>query len=155
MRFWTGKGREEALAVAPCCLEYSEKDDRFRLVASGDRRDWVVDLSRLTKCVPAEGEQHAESRPVQRRSVIFELTDTRNALERVLLHFSHLQKETERLDDSHYRITLQYDPQDEIEMVIRMLSFGPVVKVSAPAHFIDLMRTRIEKQLQFATFLPG
>ena len=155
VRFWTGKGREEALVVTSYCLEYSEKDDCFRLVTSGDRRDWVVNLSRLTECAPAEGEQHAESHPTQRRSVIFELTDMRNALERVLLHFSHLQKETERLDDCHYRVTLHYDPQDEIEMVIRLLSFGPVVKVTAPAHFIVLMRHRIEKQLRFATFLPG
>ena len=40
-------------------------------------------------------------------------------------------------------------------MVIRMLSFGPVVRVTAPAHFIDLLRRRIERQMQFAAYLPG
>ena len=155
VRFETGQGREEAFVVAPQRLEYSEKDDRFRLVTSGHRREWVVNLGRLTECAPAEGQRRVESRPAQRRSLTFELTDARNALERVLLHFSHLEKQTERLDDTQYRVTLRYDPQDEIEMVIRMLSFGPVVKVTAPAHFIDLMRRRIERQMQLAANLPG
>ncbi len=155
VRFETGQGREAAFVVTPHYLEYSEKDDRFRLVTSGHKRDWVVNLSRLTECAPAEGDRRAESHPARRRSLTLELTDERNALERVLLHFSHLQKQTERLDDSHYRLTLYYDPQDEIEMVIRVLSFGPVVKVTEPARFIDLVRRRIKGQLRLATNLPG
>lgn len=155
VRFETGQGREEAFVVTPQRLEYSEKDDRFRLVTSGRRREWVVNLGRLVECAPAEGARRVESRPAQRRSLTFELTDARNALERALLHFSHLEKQTERLDDTHYRVTLRYDPQDETEMVIRMLSFGPVVKVIEPAHFIDLMRRRIERQVQLAANLPG
>lgn len=155
VRFETGKGQEEAFVVTPHYLEYSEKDDRFRLVTSGHRRDWVVNLNRLTECAPAEGDRRAESHPARRRSLTLELTDERNALERVLLHFSHLQKQTERLDDRHYRLTLHYDPQDEIEMVIRVLSFGPVVRVTEPARLIDLMRRRIEGQVRFADNLPG
>ena len=80
---------------------------------------------------------------------------TRNALERVLLHFSHLQKETERLDDIHYRVTLCYDKQDETEMVIRVLSFGPMIRVTEPKRFVALLRQRIERQMQFAANMPG
>ena len=35
------------------------------------------------------------------------LHDERNGLERVLLHFSHFEKETQKLDERLYRITLQ------------------------------------------------
>lgn len=45
---------------------------------------------------------------MKKRILVLELTDERNALKRVMLHFSHLEKETERLDDTHYRITLFY-----------------------------------------------
>ena len=89
------------------------------------------------------------------RTVTFELVDRRNALERVLLHFSHLKKETKRLDDCKYLVTLEYDRQDETEMVIRILSFGPVIKVTDPESFISLLRRRIEKQKQFAPPSPG
>ena len=88
-------------------------------------------------------------------SLTFELTDRRNALERVLLHFSHLKKETERLDEQRYRVTLYYDRRDETEMVIRVLSFGPVIRVTEPRHFIDLLRRRIQRQADFAAFLHG
>lgn len=155
VRYETGRGEDQALLVTPHRLEYSEKDDRFRLVVSGHKRDWIVNLSRLSECVQTEAGARVPPRQVQRRSLTFELVDERNALERVLLHFSHLQKETERLDDAHYRVTVHYDPQDETEMVIRMLSFGPVVRVTAPAHFIDLLRRRVERQVQLAANLPG
>ena len=35
------------------------------------------------------------------------LHDERNGLERILLHFSHFEKETQKLDERLYRITLQ------------------------------------------------
>ena len=73
------------------------------------------------------------------------MTD-RNAVERVLLHFSHLRKETKRLDGKHYRVTLYYDSQDETEMVIRLLSFGPMIRVTEPERMVQQLRERIERQ---------
>ena len=80
-----------------------------------------------------------------------ELTDDRNALERVMLHFSHLDRETERIDDSHYMITLYYEREDETELLIRVLSFGPVLKVIFPDDFIKKLCDRLEKQKNLRT----
>ena len=88
-------------------------------------------------------------------SVSFELEDRRNVLDRVLPHFSHLEKETKRLDDLRYLVTHKYDRQDETEMVIRILSFGSAIKVVEPESFTSLLLDRIEKQKQLATFSPG
>ena len=113
---------------------------------------WSVVLSAAE---PALRQTPAPLRPQPLAALTFELTDTRSALERVLLHFSHLEKETKRLDETHYRVTLRYDPADETEMVIRILSFGPAIRVTEPEHFIGSLRDRIGKQRQFATFFPG
>lgn len=78
------------------------------------------------------------------------LHDERNGLERVLLHFSHFEKETQKLDEQLYRITLRYDQDDETELLIRVLSFGPVLEVVAPITFRQLMRNRIQKQALYA-----
>ena len=75
-----------------------------------------------------------------------ELYDSRNALERAMLHFSDLEKETERLDDKHYRITLNYKQGDETEILIRILSFGPVLKVIEPETMVRQIRERLERQ---------
>ena len=83
--------------------------------------------------------------------MVLELTDDRNALERVMLHFSHLDKETERIDDNRYKITLYYEREDETELLIRVLSFGPVLKVVFPEDFIKKLCDRLEKQKNLRT----
>ncbi len=54
-----------------------------------------------------------------------------------------LEKITERLDEKHYRLQLMYNKSDETEMVIRILSFGPLLRVQEPAGFIELLRYRL------------
>ena len=72
--------------------------------------------------------------------------DKRKSLERVLLHFAHFAKEAEKLDQHLYRITIMYDKEDETELVIRILSFGPMIKVIAPLYFVDLIKQRLLQQ---------
>lgn len=94
--------------------------------------------------------RHAPAMPLttlQRRWLKSLLTDERNALELAMLHFSHLEKITERLDEKHYRLQLMYNKSDETEMVIRILSFGPLLRVQEPSGFIELLRCRLCKQL--------
>ena len=83
---------------------------------------------------------------IQKRSLTLEVTDERNGLERILLHFSHLEKETKKLDSQLYRLKLVYDASDETEMLIRILSFGPKIKVIEPEDFIVKIRERLLKQ---------
>jgi predicted DNA-binding transcriptional regulator YafY len=79
-------------------------------------------------------------------TVEFELIDKRNALERILLHFAHFKKQAERIDTDRYRVTISYDKDDENEMVIRILSFGPMIRVTAPQHFVGLIKERLINQ---------
>jgi predicted DNA-binding transcriptional regulator YafY len=68
-----------------------------------------------------------------------------------MLHFSHLEKETERIDDKHYKIKLFYEREDETELLIRVLSFGPVLKVIFPDDFVKKLVERLEKQKRLRT----
>ena len=76
-----------------------------------------------------------------------EIQDRRNALERVMLHFSHFEKEAEKAGDDLYRVTIRYEQSDETEIVIRVLSFGPMVRVLRPESFVSLVRERLEQQM--------
>ena len=80
------------------------------------------------------------------KCVTLELYDDRNALERVLLHFAHYEKEAQRLDEKQYRILIRYQQDDETEVVIRVLSFGPFVKVTEPESFVELIKSRLKMQ---------
>ncbi len=88
-------------------------------------------------------EQPKEDR---RKDLVLEITDERNALERVMLHFAHFEKQAERLGDRHYRLRLKYYESDETEIVIRVLSFGPYVKVIEPDSFVELIKKRLTAQ---------
>lgn len=141
-----GKGSRHHAVVSPRWLEYSEKDDRFRLIAVG-ARSVTINLGRMTSCAILEDAADSAApliRPTQ--TLTLELTDERNTLERVLLHFSHLEKETRRLDGNRYEVILRYDEADETEMLIRVLSFGATVRVTAPEHFRAAIVRRLEMQ---------
>lgn len=143
------KGYSTSKVILPEYLEYSQKDDKFRLIGAGIRLGGIINLGRIVSCVPYN--EPCKPMPGKRntarpRSVIMELVDHRNALERVLLHFAHFKKQAEKLDEEHYRITVYYDKDDETEMVIRVLSFGPMIKVTAPSHFIELIKKRLIEQ---------
>ena len=149
----TAKGRFSRPELLPERLEYSEKDDKFRLIgldARFGRR--VVNLGRVTECTlsdtpPEVFARHADtSGGPEMRTVEFELRNERKALERALLHFAHFRKEAEKLDDGRYRVRVTYDAEDETEMVIRILSFGPMIRVTSPEHFVGLIIQRLREQ---------
>ncbi len=149
---YTGRhGTAKGQRYFPYALEYSAKDDKFRLhCRSRKGTPYTVNLGRISTCElrrPAEPEEmHGRKQPAEVSHVDMILTDERNALQRAMLHFSDLKKETERIDEKHYRIRLYYNGDDETEILIRILSYGPMLQVTAPESFIGLIRERIGKQ---------
>jgi hypothetical protein len=140
-------GRRVTGTYNPWKLEYSAKDDKFRLLTNGGYFGATINLGRITSCeLLGEYDPSLLREPRREASLTFELTDERNALERVMLHFSDCRKETRRLDDKHYHVALWYDPQDETEILIRILSFGPMIHVTSPESFINRIKERILKQ---------
>lgn len=146
--YTSGKGKHARLILMPRRLEYSEKDDKFRLIGEDSRRTCVINVGRIVSVRPYAGqlEWYAAGKEQDRAEVVLEVVDQRNALERVLMHFAHFEKEAEKLDDLHYRVTIRYDRDDETEMVIRILSFGPLVHVTGPDRFVHLIRERLMLQ---------
>ena len=145
------KGKKNHYIIMPQRLEYSEKDDKFRLVGYGSQSQFV-NLARIISCERYCGEfriSDASPEPPQKKVVELELVNERNALERVLMHFAHFEKQAEKLDDQHYRISITYDQDDETEMLIRILAFGPVIRVVSPDAFTNLVKERLLKQKKF------
>lgn len=132
----------------PYKLEYSIKDDKFRLETAGGRYAAYINLARIEECELMEPYTESEVIPPRRRecAVTFTLRDERNALDRVMLHFSDCRKETKRLESDRYQVDLWYESQDETEILIRILSFGPMLRVTSPDNFIKLIKNRLVMQ---------
>lgn len=148
VRFHGHRGNRQSYICIPYRLEYSSKDDKFRLITGFRNKPLTVNLSRIDSVhILDPWEANEYSLPREReKALVMDLYDTRNALERAMLHFSDLEKETERIDDRRYRITLHYRQGDETEILIRILSFGPVLKVIEPESMVSQIRERLAKQ---------
>ena len=141
-------GHRQTVECIPCRLEYSAKDDKFRLLTAGVRVRRTINLARISRIeLLEEFEADAVTPPAGKNcELVFLVRDARNALERVMLHFSHLEKSTVRLEEDLYQVTLSYDREDETELLIRVLSFGPMIRVISPEDFISQIRERLERQ---------
>lgn len=145
-------GKHNNRTVIPYRLEYSSTDDKFRLLCHSDKwRNRTLNLSRIS-FVRLWGTFDPDDYPVPEltnESVTLEITNERNALERAMLQFSYLAKRTERIGEKTFRMTLHYRQEDETELLIKIISFGPLVKVVEPDSLAALIRERIERQFLY------
>ena len=108
-------GKPMFIRCHPVRLEYSEKDDKFRLVTAGWRSVSTVNLAKIRSCAHYTGEKPLdnEEREKQYDIITLKVTDERNALERVMLHFAHFEKQAEKLDKNTYLLKIKYAHDDE------------------------------------------
>ena len=151
---YTGRfGQQKRFICAPCKIEYSEKDDKFRIISKVRNRHSILNIARINSCEVTENSKvddiSEEDLPDNRRtSVTLEIYNERKAMERVMLAFAHFEKSAVQISDDVYQLILNYDSFDEIELVVRVLSFGPMVKVIEPPSFRNLIQERISKQIE-------
>lgn len=143
----------------PAKIEYSEKDDKFR-VQGKTKKGWLtLRFSSIEKVLSSDkidltGIDLTPPAQISDRIVTVDVGNDRNALERFLFTFSHYYKETSVIGRGkggyfHYSVTLHYNKDDETELLIRLLSFGPLIKVVGPDNFVELIRARLKKQVTY------
>jgi hypothetical protein len=129
-------------------IEYSEKDDKFRINTIGCKWAKTVNLARIVSYSLYEGSYKINKINTlpKKSSVTMIVKDELNTLERTMLHFAHFEKQVEKIDDKTYKVTIIYETDDESEIVIRVLSFGSQVQVIEPTKFIELIKDKLKKQ---------
>ena len=141
-------GKTMYIRCHPLRLEYSEKDDKFRLITAGWHAVSTVNLSKIKNCIHYEGQKPLDNYEWDKKqeTLIVMVRDERNALERFMLHFAHFEKQAEKLDKNTCLVKIKYAHDDEPEMVIRILSFGPMVEVIGSESFRKLIIEKLKKQ---------
>ena len=153
------KGNTHTSEYKPMRLEYSPRDDKFRIYAL---RVWdgrskgcsILNLGRILDIAPSDeqydgGFDVAEWRRRHRcaQPLLLQVNRERNGVERFMLEFSSYEKQSEYDEETgSCTVRLWYQQEDEIEVLIRLLGFGPVVRVLGPESFVALMRERVRKQ---------
>ncbi len=155
----SGKGKAMRGHFLPLKLEYSRKNDKFRVYCCrigrrGAMGNGLLNVGRITsirktgRIFPNEG--LAEEVFRRRRCsepVVVRISEERNGIERFMMEFASYEKHTERDEQSRTcTVKLWYDTQDETEVLIRLLGFGPVLEILAPPAFRAQAAERVAKQ---------
>lgn len=146
----------------PLQLEFSEKDNKFRVYCQRLHHKKfagyaTINLGRVTAVssyygkfeTPSERllflkwmEKQQCSQPVE-----VDVSPERNGVERFLVEFSSYKKETSfDQQTGHCQVKIWYQKADETEVLIRILGFGPVVRVLGPESFLQQVRARVALQ---------
>lgn len=147
-------GVSESVLVKPVDIEYSEKDDRFRLCAfdldDPQHRLSFFNLGRIESCEKTTVDtRELDLTVTPPEAFTVEISDElrRNSYERFMIAFEHYGKDRpEVISDTITRVTMYYYQEDANEVVSKLLQFGPDVKVIGPESFVERIRTKLRKQ---------
>ncbi len=152
-------GRRVHHYYVPARLEYSVKNDKFRLLAlkqsnTSKMKLEILNLSRIQsvrlteKTLSASTDLNRIIRDTYyKEPVRLHIINKRNALERAMLHFANYEKNTRKIDQDTYECLIYYNQMMETELLIEVMSFGPMLKVVGNDRFLKSLKTRLRRQL--------
>lgn len=144
----------------PVRLECSLKDDRFRvsMYSLNDNRPIMANLYTMSNIEIIEKEKLSIDREVaiellhknrySEEPIILEVTDKKMAMERCFMSFSGMERSSRCLEEDRYEIKLFYYVFEEEEIIRKILTLGPYVKVLSPQRIIDEVIKRIRRAIE-------
>ena len=63
-----------------------------------------------------------------------------------MLHFANYEKNTAKIGENTYECLIYYNQNMETELLIEVMSFGPMLKVIGNEKFLKSLQSRLEKQ---------
>lgn len=161
IRFTSGHGKRICAKYLPIKIEYSQKNDKLRAYCYSFRQGRIcgcgtINIGRIEEVretgVIIRGELSEErflARMKCGQPVTVRVTTERNAAERFTAEFASYEKQTERdLESGSLLVKIFYNPQDETELLIRLLSFGPVLEILSPESFRAQAANRVRAQAE-------
>ncbi|MBD5531311.1 MAG: WYL domain-containing protein [Lachnospiraceae bacterium] len=156
----------------PARLEYSVKNDKFRILAlkpcrpafdsdshheakaDGRMKLEILNVSRIqsVKLMPKTLSSPVDLDAMIQRSYYKEplklrIVNKRNALERAMLHFANYEKNTTKIDEDTYECVIYYNRNMETELLIEVMSFGPMLTVLENERFLNSLKARLQRQV--------
>ncbi|MCI8640075.1 MAG: WYL domain-containing protein [Coprococcus sp.] len=142
----------------PARLEYSVKNDKFRLLALKHSRDnkMRLEILNLSRIQSVRQTERTLASSVDLDSIIrasyykeplrLRIVNKRNALERAMLHFANYEKNTTKIDEDTYECLVYYNQNMETELLIEVMSFGPMLTVLGNEKFLNSLKARLKAQ---------
>ena len=155
----SSRGKRVRHYYLPARLEYSVKNDKFRLLAfrkpqCGKAKLAILNLARMQNVRLTERTldsdidlNHAIRASYYREPLKLHIINKRNALERAMLHFANYEKNTAKIDQDTYECLIYYNQSMETELLIEVMSFGPMITVIGNQKFLCSLKKRLQRQM--------
>lgn len=152
------KGNRVHHYYVPIRLEYSAKNDKFRLLAlaQNPHRRNKLEILNIDRIACAQLTDNTLSSSIDINSLIqnsyyqeplkLHIINKRNALERAMLHFANYEKNTTKIDENTYECQIYYNQSMETELLIEVMSFGPMLTVIGNERFLNILKARLNRQ---------
>jgi hypothetical protein len=141
----------------PIRIECSLKDEKFRasLYSLEEERAIMVSLHTLKDVKIAENiasninredvlKKLKEKRYCE-NPITIELEDIRGAMERCFMSFSSIERNSRAISENKYEIDIYYYTFEEADVIRKIMSLGPYVKVKSPERVRNIVVDKIKR----------
>ena len=152
----------------PIRIEYSLKDDKFRasLYSLKEERSIMVNLHTLKDVKIAEKDieiseninleinredvlRKLKEKKYSETPITIELEDIRGAMERCFMSFSSFERCSRAISENKYEIDIYYYTFEEADVIRKIMSLGPYVKVKSPERVKEIIVGKIKEAFLF------
>ncbi len=145
----------------PIMIEYDQRDNVFRSYFYSEKRQTItlMNLARIEACQVLKEETFAYDsayaaleayRGEHQASLTIELSEEKNTPDRILYELSPWKKRC-RYDRNQkvYTLTIYYQDNDWMELVMRLLGYGPVIRIlDRDSNIYQEYQQRLKEQLE-------
>jgi len=155
-----GDEYKDQLAL-PIRIEFSLKDNKFRasFFSLSEERAILVNLHtlksvKITENIKLEVTREDVLKILKQKKycnvpITIELTDIRGAMERCFMSFSSYERSSRFVGDNKYEIDIYYYTFEEADVIRKIMSLGPYVKIKSPSRVKHIIIDRITKAFEF------
>ena len=155
--FNNSRGERKTMKLAPYKLEYGIRDDKFRIcgvcIYDGIGKSYVkVNLARVLSITLLEQSFDFDfeafiSAKRKPEPIEIEVYNVRNGFERVFIGLSNYERVSSFHEGSgKCRLKIYYSMEEQQELLIQLMSYGPAIKVLGPSDFKARFVERVQKQ---------
>ena len=148
-----GELSPEAFTFVPEHIEYSEIEDKFSVYgySPNEYGNGIIRMDRIKSCELCHREERISDEEDEKGELTIILDGysarTQNALERILIEFSHYNKKVRETEEGDYVIEIEYAKREEKELTaLRLMPFAHYIKVLSPDSIKNEIKERIAKQ---------
>ena len=134
----------------PIRIEYSLRDEKFRVsfYSIEEKRPVMTVMDNLTKVSLGDKVSRKDifskiKNKYVDKPIILQVKDERSAMERFFMSFSSYERYARVIEKDVYEIELYYYSFQKEEIIRKIISLGPYVKVKSPENIVETIMERI------------